>query len=56
MTDKKRQARLQALDGALKRIFSGLSGRPVPDRLRSVVEQLDEGEAPEAPARRKSAR
>ncbi|HYD45815.1 MAG TPA: NepR family anti-sigma factor [Phenylobacterium sp.] len=56
MTDQKRQARLQALNGALRRMFSGLSGRPVPDRLRSLVEQLDEEDAPEAPARRNRAR
>jgi hypothetical protein len=55
MTNQKRQVRLQALNGALRRMFSGLAGRPVPDRLRSVVEQLDEGEAAEAPARRKNA-
>lgn len=52
MTDKKRQARLDALEGALRRMFSGLAARPVPDRLRSVVEQLDD-EPAQQPAREK---
>lgn len=54
MTDQKRRARLQALNGVLRRMFSGLAGRPVPERLRSVVEQLDEVEAQDAGPRRKN--
>ena len=33
------------LDGTLKGMFRALQNRPVPDRIRSVVDQLDEGEA-----------
>ena len=32
------------LEKALKGMFRALQNRPVPDRLRSVVDQLDEGE------------
>ena len=34
------------LENALKGMFKSLQARPVPDRLRSVVDQLDQGEAP----------
>ena len=34
-----------AIDKALKGLFRGLQNRPVPNRIRSVVDQLDEGEA-----------
>jgi hypothetical protein len=33
-----------ALDAALKGMFRALKGRATPDKLRSVVDQLDEGE------------
>jgi hypothetical protein len=33
-----------ALDRALKGMFGALKKRALPDRLRSVVDQLDEGE------------
>ena len=33
------------LDGMLRGMFRALQNRPVPDRIRSVVDQLDEGEA-----------
>lgn len=35
-----------ALDKGLRRMFRTLQARPTPDRLRSVVDQLDEGEEP----------
>jgi hypothetical protein len=35
----------QALDGGLRGMFRALEQRPLPDRLTSVVDQLDEGEA-----------
>ena len=41
-----------ALEKALKGMFRSLQNRPVPDRLRSVVDQLDEGETA-APKTRK---
>ena len=41
-----------ALENALKGMFRSLQSRPMPDRLRSVVDQLDEGE-PAAPKKRK---
>ena len=53
MTDKKREGRVQALNAALRRMFSGLAGRPVPERLNAVVEQLDEDAAQDAPDQRK---
>lgn len=33
-----------ALNKALKGMFKALQSRPVPGRLRSVVDQLDEGD------------
>lgn len=33
-----------ALNKALKAMFRALQNRPLPDRVRSVVDQLDEGE------------
>ena len=41
------------LQAALKALFRSLQNRPVPDRIRSVVDQLDEG--PDA-ARKKQSR
>jgi len=35
----------RALQAGLRHMFKALARRPVPDRLRSVVDQLDEGEA-----------
>lgn len=40
------------LDRALKAMFRTLEARPAPDRLRSVAEQLDEGETPARAPRR----
>ena len=45
----------KALDAGLRGMFKALARRPVPDRQRSVVDQLDEGEA-SAPASRKAKR
>jgi hypothetical protein len=36
------------LEKGLKRMFRSLEDRPLPDRLRSVVDQLDEGDQPQA--------
>ena len=55
MTNQRRQARLRALNGALRRMFTGFSGRPTPDRLRSLVDQLDDNEAQDAAPPRKTA-
>ena len=41
-----------ALDKALQGMFRALQSRPLPDRLRSVVDQLDEGEAAAPPRKR----
>ena len=41
MTQKREKA--AALDKGLKGMFRALQDRPLPDRLRSVVDQLDEG-------------
>jgi hypothetical protein len=35
----------KALGDSLRGMFRALEQRPLPDRLRSVVDQLDEGEA-----------
>lgn len=55
MTRKRERA--AALDASLKGMFRALQARPLPDRLRSVVEQLDDGSpaAPSAAPARKSA-
>ncbi|MDB5425007.1 MAG: hypothetical protein JWQ29_2423 [Phenylobacterium sp.] len=45
----------QALDEGLRGMFRALARRPVPAKLRSVVDQLDEGEAPAAPRKAKGA-
>jgi len=37
----------KALDKGLRGMFRALQQRAVPDRLRSVVDQLDEGDAPQ---------
>jgi hypothetical protein len=44
MSDKDR-AKKKALDKALRGMFGKLQARPVPDRLASVVDQLDAAEA-----------
>jgi hypothetical protein len=45
------RARKAALDKALRTMFGRLEDRPVSDRLKSVVEQLD---VPERPQRKAS--
>ncbi len=40
MADQKKTV---ALDAALKGMFKALETRALPDRIRSVVDQLDEG-------------
>ncbi len=42
-----------ALDKGLKGMFRAIEDRPLPDRLRSVVDQLDEG-APPAKAQKRA--
>ncbi|WP_374468265.1 hypothetical protein [Phenylobacterium sp.] len=42
----KRRQQAAALDQALVRMFRGIEVRAIPDRIKSVVDQLDE-EAPE---------
>jgi len=44
----------QALDKDLKGMFRALEARPLPDRLRSVVDQLDEGAARPEPAKKRA--
>ncbi|MDB5427040.1 MAG: hypothetical protein JWR47_1308 [Phenylobacterium sp.] len=39
------RAKRQALDKGLKAMFRAVEQRPVPDRILSVAEQLDEGAA-----------
>jgi hypothetical protein len=39
-------ARKQALDEVLRGMFGKLQGRQVPDRLRSIVDQLDAADRP----------
>lgn len=47
MSDRKdRTRRLKALGEGLKTMFGELSARPVPDRITSVVDQLDGSEKP----------
>ncbi len=43
-----------ALEKELKGMFRALEDRPLPDRLRSVVDQLDEGQ-PDAQQTKKTA-
>ncbi len=50
MTEKRQK--IEALEKGLKAMFRALQGRPVPARLRSVADQLDEGEA--APPKKKA--
>jgi hypothetical protein len=44
--------RRATIDRALKGLFKALESRPTPDRLRSVVDQLDEGESAPPPAKK----
>jgi hypothetical protein len=46
------QEKISALGKALRSMFRALESRPVPDRLRSVVDELDEAETP-APKRKR---
>lgn len=43
MAQKREKA--AALEKGLKGMFRALEDRPLPDRLRSVVDQLDEGQS-----------
>lgn len=56
MTDKRRRARLDALQSALRRMFSAKAAEPTPDRIRSVVEQMEEpgDAAPPLPRERRA--
>ena len=44
MAGKRSNPKAAAVDKALRGLFQDLEGRPVPDRLRLVADQLDEGE------------
>ena len=46
------RTKTKALDAGLRGLFGRLEARPVPDRLMSIVDQLDAAEPP----RRKAAR
>lgn len=45
-TDETASARLTK---TLRGLFKSLEARPVPDRLRSVVDQLDDGDVEDTP-------
>lgn len=46
MVDRKnRKQRLRALGESLQTMFRDLSARPTPDRITSVVDQLEGGDA-----------
>jgi hypothetical protein len=51
MAQKSETARTTTVDEELKAMFRTLEARPVPDTIRSVVDQLDEGDAKPAPKR-----
>jgi hypothetical protein len=56
MTRKKiDQARIDAVSTRLRQMFQAVESMPIPDRLMSVIDQLDEGEAGPAPTARRSA-
>jgi hypothetical protein len=45
MARGKGREKSSAVGDALRAMFKSLENRPTPDRLRSVIDQLDEGEA-----------
>lgn len=49
-TDAEKKA---ALGAELKAMFETLEARPVPDTIRSVVDQMDEGQTQPKPSRRR---
>ena len=51
MPRKSDTAKKAALASDLTAMFKALEARPVPDAIRSVVDQLDEGETVTPPAR-----
>ena len=48
-----RKVKTEALDAALKGMFKALENRALPDRIRSVVDQMDEGETQRKPPEKK---
>ena len=46
--------KLEAVDQALRDMFRSISRQPLPDRLRSIVDQLDDGEDSSPAARVRS--
>lgn len=46
-------ARLAELDAALRAMLDAISARPIPGRVLSVVDQLDEGDAEPNPLARR---
>jgi hypothetical protein len=55
MTRKSDAEKKAALASDLQAMFQTLEARPVPDAIRSVVDQLDDGQAQPKPARRRGA-
>ena len=53
--NKVSQAKLDAVSQRLRDMFQAVESMPIPDRLMSVIDQLDEGDAALAPAPRRAA-
>jgi hypothetical protein len=51
MAQKSEAVKKTAVEQDLKSLFRTLEARPVPDTIRSVVDQLDEGEPKTSPKR-----
>lgn len=49
------QAKLDAVSLHLREMFQAVESMPIPDRLMSVIDQLDDGEDEAAPAPRRMA-
>lgn len=48
--NKVSQAKLDAVSQRLRDMFHAVESMPIPDRLMSIIDQLDEGEAAMEPA------
>lgn len=49
------QAKLDAVALQLREMFQAVESMPIPDRLMSIIDQLDEGEEAAVPAPRRVA-
>lgn len=49
------RTRVEAVDQRLRAMFAALESRPIPDRLLSIVDQMDDGADQAAPRRRAAA-